>query len=68
MQRRTNQLHGRGGNKLRHTRGTHVRAHALAHVCFEAGRQQRRQVEGGEDGEAVAHGEEGEGGKGHGPR
>ena len=63
MQRCAHELDRRGGHKLRHARAAHVLGHLLAHLLLQLGRKQGRQVERGEDGEAVAHSEEGEGGE-----
>ena len=63
MQRRAHELDRRGCHKLRHARAAHVLGHLLAHLLLQLGRKQGRQVERSEDGEAVAYGEKGEGGK-----
>ena len=63
MQRRAHELNRRGRHKLRHARAAHILDHLLAHLLLQLGRKQGRQVERGEDGEAVAHSEEGEGGE-----
>ena len=66
MQRRRHQLHSRRGNELRCTSTAHIPPYALTHMCFEARREERREVEGREDGEAVADCEKCESGQGNG--
>jgi hypothetical protein len=60
MQRGRHELDRRGRNKLRRARRTDVFLQPGAHVLFERRREQRGEIKRCEDGEAVAHGEEGE--------
>lgn len=67
MQRGADELNRSGGDKLRDGRRSHVGFCGGGHAGVEVRREQGREVEGGEYGQAVAQGEEGEGGQGHGP-
>lgn len=66
VQRRRGELHGGGRHELRARHAGDLPAQLLAHVAVEVWRQQGGHVEGGEDGHAVARGEEGVAGHGDG--
>jgi hypothetical protein len=64
VQRRAHELDRCGRDKLRNAGCGDVLADLVAHVCVEARCKERREVEAGEDCQAVAHGEESECGQG----